>query len=116
MTGVVLQAAGVAPLTDLQRRILAHCIASSGAQAGTCTVTPVGVAFAHSEAARAVYGALVYDYGITIFTAFLRGQITERKYNGIAEFVDMFATQIEYALGMKKGDLAESVRIEISHQ
>lgn len=116
MTGVTIQTAGATPLNDLQRRILAHCIASSGAKAETCTVTPVGVVCRDSEAARAVYGALVYDYGITIFTAFIQGKIGKRKYDGIAEFVDSFATQIEYALGMKKGDLAQPVKLVISHQ
>lgn len=116
MTALTIQTAGATPLTDLQRRILAHCIASEGPKASGCTVTPVGVVCPTSEAARAVYGSLVYDYGITIFTAFVTGKVGKRKYDGIAEFVDSFATQIEIALGLKKGDLAQPVKLVITHQ
>lgn len=104
------------PLSDLERRILAHCIASGGPKASGCTVSPVGIVAPDSAAARDVYGALVYEYGITIFEAFIRGKIGKRKYDAIAEFVDSFATQIEFAIGLKKGDLAEPVTLIITHQ
>ncbi len=104
------------PLSELERKILAHCIASGGAAASGCTVSPVGIVAPDSAAARAVYGALVYEYGIDIFIGFLRGKVGKRKHDAIAEFVDSFATQIEYSLGMKKGALAQPVKLVISHQ
>lgn len=102
-------------ISDLERKILAHCIASGGAEASGCTVSPVGIVAPDSAAARAVYDALVYGYGIDIFIGFLTGKIGKRKYDGIAEFVDSFATQIEYAVGMKKHGLAKPVKLEINH-
>lgn len=104
------------PLSDLERKILAHCIASGGAEASGCTVSPVGIVAPDSAAARGVYDALVYGYGMDIFIGFVSGKVGKRKYDGIAEFVDSFATQIEYAVGMKKHGLAKPVKLTISHQ
>lgn len=104
------------PLSELERRILAHCIASGGAEASGCTVSPVGVVAPDSAAARAVYDSLVYGYGMDIFMGFVTGKVGKRKHDAIAEFVDAFATQIEFAVGMKKHGLAKPVKLTISHQ
>lgn len=104
------------PLNDLERKILAHCIASGGAECSGCTVSPVGIVAPDMAAARAVYDALVYGYGMDIFIGWISGKVKKRKYDGIAEFVDSFATQIEYAVGMKKHGLAKPVKLVITHQ
>lgn len=109
-----INAAGVAALSPLHKSILAHCIERSGVAAEGCTVTPCGILATSDGAARAVYAELVYGYGIDIFTAFVTGRVSPRKYEGIADFVDTFATQIEYSIGLKKGGLAQSVRLEIT--
>lgn len=114
MTKIVVNAAGGAALSDLQSRILAHCAASCGLRDESLAVTPHGIVAPSVEAVRSIYGELVYGYGIDIFTAFVTDKITRRKYDAIADFVDSFATQLEYAVGLKKGDLAQGVTIQIS--
>lgn len=111
---ISITTANGSPLTDLQGRILAHCIASSGVDSKCCAVTPCGIIASDRASARAVYGALVYEYGIMIFTAYLQNKISKRKYDLIADFVDSFATAIEYSIGMKKGGLAIPIKITIS--
>lgn len=111
-----INAAGGAALSPLHKSILAHCIERSGVAGEGCTVTPCGILSTSDGAARAVYAELVYGYGIDIFTAFVTGRVSPRKYEGIADFVDTFATQIEFAIGLKKGDLAEPVTLIITNQ
>lgn len=89
------------PLSSLERKILAHCIAAGGSAASGCTVSPVGIVAPDKAAARAVYDEVVYGYGIDIFIAFVRGKVEKRKYDKIAEFVDCFATAIEKKIGKK---------------